>query len=144
MNNADAQLNELIEITRDGQRFYLHAAEEVKDPRFIALFTDMAEAKDDIIRALSIELAADHEKPAQGGTFVGKMRQLYADARASLSNDESSTYVDQLEEAEDRILHAFEDALQSADSRVQALAAEKLPAVRAAHDRMRNLKRDTH
>lgn len=144
MNNADAQLNELIEITRDGQRFYLHAAEEVKDPRFIGLFTDMAEAKDEIIRALSIEVAADQEKPAEGGTLMGKMRQLYADARASLSSDESSTYVEQLEEAEDRILHAFEDALQSSDARVQALAAEKLPAVRAAHDRMRNLKRDIH
>lgn len=144
MNNADAQLNELIEITRDGQRFYLHAAEEVKDPRFIALFTDMAEAKNDVIRALSVAVAADRENPANGGTLVGKLRQVYADTRASLSGDECGIYVDQLEEAEDRILHAFEDALQSADARVKALVAQKLPAVRSAHDRMRNLKRDTH
>jgi hypothetical protein len=34
MSSAKAQLNELIEITRDGQRFYQHAAEEVKDPRY--------------------------------------------------------------------------------------------------------------
>ncbi|MEB0078332.1 DUF2383 domain-containing protein, partial [Pseudomonas sp. MH10out] len=38
MSDTYAQLNELIEITRDGQRFYEHAAEEVKDPRFKALF----------------------------------------------------------------------------------------------------------
>ncbi len=144
MNNADAQLNELIEIARDGQRFYLHAAEEVKDPRFIALFTDMAEAKNDVIRALSVAVAAHRENPANGGTLVGKLRQVYADTRASLSGDECGIYVDQLEEAEDRILHAFEDALQSADARVKALVAQKLPAVRSAHDRMRNLKRDTH
>ncbi|MDB6142974.1 MAG: hypothetical protein JWP80_2018 [Pseudomonas sp.] len=144
MSNAKTQLNELIEITRDGQRFYQHAAEEVKDPRFIALFLDMADAKNEVIRALSIEVATDHEKPADGGTFMGKIRQMYADSKATLSSDENVTYVEQLEEAEDRILHAFEDALQSADPRVQALAAEKLPQVRAAHDRMRNLKRDTH
>jgi uncharacterized protein (TIGR02284 family) len=91
-----------------------------------------------------VEVAADRENPANGGTLVGKLRQVYADARASLSGDECGIYVDQLEEAEDRILHAFEDALQSADARVKALVAQKLPAVRSAHDRMRNLKRDTH
>ncbi|WP_397450794.1 PA2169 family four-helix-bundle protein [Pseudomonas sp. NA-150] len=143
MSNAKTQLNELIEITRDGQRFYQHAAEEVKDARFIALFLDMARAKSELIRDLSVEVAQEHEAPAQGGTFLGKMRQVYADTRALLSSNESAAYVEQLEEAEDRILHAFEDALQSAEPKVQALAAEKLPQVRAAHDRMRSLKRDT-
>ncbi|MEB0091904.1 PA2169 family four-helix-bundle protein [Pseudomonas sp. CCI3.2] len=144
MSDTYAQLNELIEITRDGQRFYEHAAEEVKDPRFKALFLDMAQAKNEVIRALSVEVATENEKPADGGTLLGKMRQMYADTKATLSSDESYTYVEQLEEAEDRILHAFEDALQSQDSKVQAVAAEKLPQVRAAHDRMRNLKRDSH
>jgi uncharacterized protein (TIGR02284 family) len=40
------------------------------------------------------------------------MRQMYADTRATLAKDEDATYVAQLEEAEDRILHAFEDALE--------------------------------
>ncbi|MGV8919008.1 MAG: ferritin-like domain-containing protein [Pseudomonas sp.] len=144
MSTAKTQLNELIEITRDGQRFYQHAAEEVKDNRFIALFLDMADAKNELIRDLSVEVAQEHEEPAQGGTFVGKMRQLYADTRAKLSSNESATYIEQLEEAEDRILHAFEDAMQSADPKVQALVAQKLPQVRAAHDRMRALKRDSY
>ncbi|MEB0039201.1 PA2169 family four-helix-bundle protein [Pseudomonas sp. MH10] len=144
MSDTYAQLNELIEITRDGQRFYEHAADEVKDPRFKALFLDMAQAKNEVIRALSVEVATENEKPADGGTLLGKMRQMYADTKATLSSDESYTYVEQLEEAEDRILHAFEDALQSQDPKVQAVAAEKLPQVRAAHDRMRNLKRDSH
>ncbi|MDB6049119.1 MAG: hypothetical protein JWR17_1865 [Pseudomonas sp.] len=144
MSEAHTQLNELIEITRDGQRFYEHAAEEVKDPRFKTLFLEMAKAKTDVIRALSVEVASENETPSDGGTMVGRMRQLYADTKAKMSSDESVTYIEQLEEAEDRILHAFEDALQSADPKVQALAAEELPQVRAAHDRMRNLKRDTH
>lgn len=144
MSDAITQLNELIEITRDGQRFYQHAAEEVKDPRFIGLFLDMAQAKNELIRALAVEVATEHQKPAEGGTLVGKMRQMYADTKATLSGDESATYAAQLAEAEDRILHAFEDALQSAEPKVKALVAEKLPQVRAAHDRMRNLKRDTH
>jgi len=33
MTRTTSQLNELIEITRDGQRFYQHAIQEVKDAR---------------------------------------------------------------------------------------------------------------
>ncbi len=67
------------------------------------------------------------------------MRQLYADTKAHLGN-ENATYVAQLEEMEDRILHAFEDALKDAEPDVRALLAIELPKIRACHDRMRSLK----
>ncbi|TBU86492.1 ferritin-like domain-containing protein [Phytopseudomonas dryadis] len=140
MNSKTAQLNELIEITRDGQRFYEHAHDEVKDVRLQALFRDMAQTKTQVIQALAVKVAANQEEPATGGTVVGKLRQAYADARATLSSDEEATYVAQLEEAEDRILHAFEDALESAEPDVRALLAVEMPKVRACHDRMRDLK----
>jgi uncharacterized protein (TIGR02284 family) len=142
MSNKTAQLNELIEITRDGQRFYEHALDEVKDVRLQALFRDMSRSKHQMIEALAVKVAANEEAPATGGTLLGKLRQVYADSRAALSNDEEAAYVAQLEEAEDRILHAFEDALESAEADVQALIAVEMPKVRACHDRMRNLKHE--
>lgn len=141
MSKQATQLNELIEITRDGQRFYEHASQEVRDSHLKSLFADMARAKVEVIQALSSKVAANHEKPAEGGTLMGKLHQLYADTRAVLSRDEAATYVAQLEEAEDRILHAFEDAIETADSQLQPLLSQELPKVRACHDRMRGLKR---
>lgn len=140
MTNTTEQLNELIEITRDGQRFYQHAHDEVKDVRLQVLFRDMSQSKSELIRALSVKVAANQDKPASGGTFVGKLRQVYADTKATLVSDTEATYVAQLEEAEDRILHAFEDALESAEPDVQALLTAEMPKVRANHDRMRALK----
>lgn len=140
MTNTTEQLNELIEITRDGQRFYQHAHDEVKDVRLQVLFRDMSQSKSELIRALSVKVAANQDTPASGGTFVGKLRQVYADTKASLVSDTEATYVAQLEEAEDRILHAFEDALESAAPDVQALLTAEMPKVRANHDRMRTLK----
>lgn len=140
MSSKTAQLNELIEITRDGQRFYEHAHDEVKDVRLQALFRDMSQVKTQVIQALAVKVAANQATPASGGTVVGKLRQVYADTRASMSGDEEATYVAQLEEAEDRILHAFEDALESAEPDVRALLAVEMPKVRACHDRMRSLK----
>ncbi|MFA5496437.1 MAG: PA2169 family four-helix-bundle protein [Porticoccaceae bacterium] len=140
MTSSTAQLNELIEITRDGKEFYDHARDEVKDVRFKALFADMSQAKNEVIQALAAKVIADHEQPSASGTFVGKMRQAYANVRAALSSDEEAAYVIQLEEAEDRILHAFQDALESAEPDVRALLVMEMPKVRACHDRMRSVK----
>lgn len=140
MTSKTEQLNELIAILRDGQRFYEHAHDEVKDVRLQALFRDMAQAKNQIIQALAVKVAANHDEPTSSGTVTGKLRQAYADARATLSSDEEATYVAQLEEAEDRILESFEDALESAEPDVRALLAVEMPKVRACHERMRDLK----
>lgn len=140
MSYKTEQLNELIAIIRDGQRFYEHAHDEIEDVRLQALFREMAQAKHQVIQALAVKVAANHEEPTSSGTLVGKLRQAYADARATLSSDEEATYVAQLEEAEDRILEAFEDAMESAQPDVRALLAVEMPKVRACHQRMRELK----
>lgn len=140
MSQKTEQLNELIAIIRDGQRFYEHAHDEIKDDRLQALFRDMAQAKHQVIQALSVKVAASHEEPTSSGTLVGKLRQAYADARATLSSNEESTYVAQLENAEDRILEAFEDAMETAQPDVRALLAVEMPKMRACHQRMRELK----
>lgn len=140
MTSKTAQLNELIEITRDGQRFYEHAHDAVKDVRLQALFRDMSRAKTEVIQALAGKIVDSHEVPAAGGTFAGTLRKLYADTRATLSSDGEATYVAQLEAAEERILHAFEDALESAEPDVRALLVAEMPKVRAGHQRMRDLK----
>lgn len=140
MSYKTEQLNELIAIIRDGQRFYEHAHDEIEDVRLQALFRDMAQAKHQVIQALAVKVAANHEEPTSSGTLVGKLRQAYADARATLSSDEEATYVAQLEEAEDRILEAFEDAMESAQPDVRALLAVEMPKLRACHQRMRELK----
>lgn len=140
MTSTTAQLNELIEITRDGERFYQHAIEEVRDPNLQSLFREMASAKTEVIQALTVRVAANHETPSTGGTLMGTLRQVYADTRAALAKDEYAAYVVQLEQAEDRILHAFEDALETAEPKVRELIAVEMPKVRACHDRMRSLK----
>lgn len=141
MTSQASVLNELIEITRDGEHFYQHAETAVHDPRLKAVFHDMAQAKTQIIQALALKVAENQEHPAEGGTVSGALRQLYADTRARLANDGDATYVAQLESAEDRLLHAFEEALEEADPELRTVLSAELPNVRAGHDRMSELKR---
>ncbi|WP_313516247.1 PA2169 family four-helix-bundle protein [Pseudomonas sp.] len=141
MNDKTHTLNELIEITRDGETFYRHALSEVKSPELRQVFEEMAQVKSGVIQALAVKVAANDEHPAQGGTLFGKIREAYADARAGVTSDKDAAYVAQLEATEDRILEAYEDALKDADTDVQALLGIELPKIRACHARMSQLKK---
>jgi uncharacterized protein (TIGR02284 family) len=141
MNKTEHTLNDLIEIARDGQAFYTEAAGKVKDVELSALFTRIAGVKSQIITALSAAVAASGGKPAEHGTFVGSMQKMYGTLRASLG-DTTYGYVAELEESEDRLLGAFRDTLNDADT--PPLARQEvtrlLPDVQECHAVMRNRK----
>lgn len=141
MGTTTEQLNELIAITRDGERLYEHARKEVKDPELRELFSEMCQAKKELIQALAAKVEANKGEPESGRTLTGTIRQVYADIKAELTNNDATTYISQLEKTEDRILHAFEDALENADVGLHSLLGPEIPKVRACHDRMRDLKK---
>lgn len=141
MNTNTEKLNDLIAITRDSKRFYEHAGKEVKDAELKDLFGDMRAAKEELIQSLSAKVEANEGEPDDGGTLAGKIRQVYADTRAALTKNDATTYISQLEQTEDRILHAFEDALETGDVGMHSLLGPDMPKVRACHDRMRDLKK---
>jgi uncharacterized protein (TIGR02284 family) len=134
-------LNDLIEIARDGAEFYTEAAGKVKSGELATLFTQMAGHKREIVQGLSAEVAATGGKPADSGTMVGSMRQMYGKVRAALG-DTDYAYVAELEESEDRLLKAFKDTVSDADTPASArLAAERfMPRVQECHSIMRSYK----
>ncbi len=141
MQKADT-LKELVQIARDGATFYEESIQKVDDQRLKSMFTDMAKHKRDLIQSLSSTLRVHDEDVPEDGTVAGKFRQGYADLRAALTKDDAKVYVSQLEESEDRLLHHFEDALESIDDpTVKNVLQVHMPQVRACHDQMRELKK---
>ncbi|MGD5182388.1 PA2169 family four-helix-bundle protein, partial [Xanthomonas citri pv. citri] len=68
-SKTEHNLNDLIEIARDGQDFYTDAAKHVEDAELKALFTRIAGVKGRIIASLSSTVAATGGEPAQHGTL---------------------------------------------------------------------------
>jgi uncharacterized protein (TIGR02284 family) len=141
MHTDTATLNDMIEVLNDGKKFYEQASGEVKRPDLKLLFGRMARTKAAIASDLRTAVVADGAKPAEGGSFTGSLRQAYAEARTKLSSDKDYEYVSQLEQFEDRILHAFKDAaLKSDDQGVRTIADRYMPEVTRDHNEMRTLK----
>ena len=141
MSNPGATLNELIEITRDGQTFYTDALGRVTNPHLKSVFRALIDVKTEMISTLSEHVRARGIKPSTHGTLAGSFQKLYAEVRAKLSPRADLAFVGQLEAAEDRLLNAFEQAASETDDpELRRLIARYLPKVRLCHDEMRNLK----
>lgn len=138
---TEHSLNDLIEIARDGKDFYTEAAGKVKDAELSSLFTRIAGVKGDIVTRLSADVAAAGGKPAEHGTMVGSMQQMYGNVRAALG-DTQYGYVAELEASEDRLLNAFDETLTDSDTPAAARAEVQalLPQVRECHNIMRDRK----
>lgn len=141
MKPSNQTLNDLVSIARDGKSFYEHAATKVDDTELRNLFNRLATIKGDILLGLGSEIAATGDKPADSGTLVGELSKLYGDLRA-LAGSKDYAYVAQLEQSEDRFIHAFEEARK--DERVSPGAIATLnrlaPEVRQCHELMRTRK----
>lgn len=136
-----ATLNELIEVLHDGKNFYQEASNVVKRGDLKKLFDRMVRTKQAIIDDLTAVIDFGGGEPATDGSFAGVLRAAYADMRAKFSSHKDYEYVVQLEEFEDRILHAFKNAvLASKDPTALALATRHLPDVTRDHDEMMMLK----
>lgn len=142
MNNTSAGLlNELLEMARDGEQFYRDAADKVANPALRGTFRQMAEVRQRLMNDLADHVTARGEQPSAHRTLGGRSRQAYADALAALRPHHEAVYIGQLEAAEDRLLAAYERALDKAETdSVRDILARHLLTVRAAHDRMRALK----
>ena len=134
-------LNELMAVTRDSAKFYREASTEAKNPQLQSLFREMAESKDRICGALESEVRSEGATPDTKGSFSGSLHRLYGEVRGKLAGDDYG-YVSQLEESEDRMLHAYRDVLQDDDAplAVKSVVTEHLPKVQAQHDLMRDRK----
>jgi len=134
-------LNDLLMLARDGERFYRDAAAKVECAELRATFRQMADVRQRLMNDLAEAVAARGERPSAHGTLRGQSRQAYAGLRATLTPDPDDVYIRQLEAIEDRLLLAYENAVDRADAGSERpLLQRHLLTVRAAHDRMRALK----
>lgn len=135
-------LHDLAQICCDGEKFYRDAAAKMRNDDLRVAVSAVGRVRGDLCRDFASLLAAQGEQPSDDGTFYGRMHKLYVDFRARLSGNPDEIYVDELEQAEDRLLHALEEAMLSVEPpAAREVLRRYMPAARDAHERMRVLKR---
>ncbi len=135
-------LKNLAGVCEDGRVFYTQAAKKTDDASLEKVFTDMGRQRMDVCQSLIgkiREMGGTVEE--QPRTAKGKWNMLYGEVLASLSPNSDKTFVNQLEECEDRVLEEFSDAIgQTIPASLKDFIYNQHRILQDSHDYMKSLK----
>lgn len=104
-------ITDIIKVMNSGIEFYQKAKDKVDDKSYQGFFNRMIDAKAKAIFELQ-PFAVEEKGDLETGTdTLVKARETYTHVVSKLSSNTEFTYVDQLEEVEDRVLEELDDAL---------------------------------
>lgn len=141
MHDPVHELQQLLQVARDGAEFYESAQSDVRDPALRAVFARMATAKRALMAALAADLAEAGAAVPDRGTWVGSLQRRYAQLRLALTTHEARAYLARLEQAEARLLEQLRQTIAvTRDPGLRAQLAAYLPKLHACHDELRALR----
>lgn len=142
--DQETQINhitDIIQVMNSGIDFYEKAQENIKDPAIGALFQRMIDARKISVERLQPYAINQKGEREDGSAFSVEARRAYTAILTSFSSDNDSTYVNELEEVEDKTLKEIKAAMdnpQPADC--EAALAKTLLTMQNCHAEMSKMK----
>lgn len=138
------QLQELIQMNIDSRDGFHHAALKIEDMTLSTLFQSLAHQREEQANELSRFVEWNQEEPSRSGSFAAALHRSWITIRESVSSDNLYAVLAEAERGEDQIKEAYEAALrETAGSAMNDVLTRQFAQVKAAHDRIRDL-RDEH
>jgi uncharacterized protein (TIGR02284 family) len=138
------KLQDLIQVNIDSRDGFRHAAEKIENMTLSTYFQALALERDEQASELSRFVAANREDPRSEGSVAAALHRSWMTIRESLSSNNVYAVLAEAERGEDQIKQSYETALrETAGSAVNDVLTRQYAQVKAAHDRIRDL-RDEH
>lgn len=143
MNNEITHVEkvaDVIQVMQAGISFYKDALSEIDDVTVKTTFRKMISNKESAIDSLQPLAIAEQGERETGSDLGVESRKMYTKIAGMFSSNEEFTYVNQLEEVEDKVLEVLDEAL-AADQPSSAMVALRTIRARAQsmHDEMKAL-----
>ena len=142
---AISVMNSLIETCRDGEKGFTAAAERANRPDLKSVFSTLATQRATFKHELEVEVQRIGGKPADMGHIAGAAHRGWIAVKTALTADDDMSILNECERGEDFAKKAYADALEKPlPSDLRPLVARQSDDVRAAHDRVRDLRNQQH
>lgn len=145
-SNDIKTLNSLIETTLDSADGYAEAAKDAKSEQLISLFNGRSSERRNAAAKLQQCVRSLGGEPEDDGTVLASAHRMFVNLRTSLTSNDNTAVVDEVERGEDHIKAKFDDAMNDAALSPTAIGviADVYTSVRSGHDQMRDLKKTLH
>ncbi|MDO6428606.1 PA2169 family four-helix-bundle protein [Thalassotalea sp. 1_MG-2023] len=141
LSNYDmSPVKELIKVLNGGVEFYKEAKEELSDNTLATIFNKMITEKTRAISELQTYVLIDEGEIEDDSDLIVTMREKYTKLLTVVRADKEHTYLDQLEEVEDRVLDKLSDAMEASLPEPCNIALSQIQIrMQACHDEMKAL-----
>ncbi|GAA0832011.1 MAG: aldehyde dehydrogenase [Cupriavidus sp.] len=141
-DNNVSVLNDLIEVSRDGEEGFRKAAEDAKNPELKTLFSSRAAEIGAAVRELQAQVAALGGKPEDHGSVAGALHRGWISLRTAVSDRTDLAILEETEKGEDVAKKKYAEALQQTDLSfdIRALIERQYQGVLRNHDLIRDLR----
>ncbi|MBY4895974.1 PA2169 family four-helix-bundle protein [Cupriavidus sp. AU9028] len=135
-------LNDLIEVSRDGEQGFLKSAEDATNPELKELFTKRAAEINTAIRELQSQVIALGGRPEEDGSVAGALHRGWVSLRSAVADRTDTAILEECERGEDVAKKKYADALQNDDLsfEVRALVERQYQGVLRNHDLVKDLR----
>ncbi|GJG95997.1 PA2169 family four-helix-bundle protein [Cupriavidus pauculus] len=141
-DNNVSVLNDLIEVSRDGEEGFRKAAEDAKNPELKTLFSSRSTECGAAVRELQGQVAALGGKAEDHGSMAGALHRGWISLRTAVSDRTDLSILEETEKGEDVAKKKYADALQETDLSfdIRALIERQYQGVLRNHDLIRDLR----
>ena len=137
-------LQDLVQINIDSRDGFREAAGQITDAALATYFRELADQRAQQAEELQTYVQLNNERPVRDGSFLAAVHRSWLSIRDSLTGTDVHAVLAEAERGEDAIKGAYEEGLkETAGSAINDVLQSQYAQVKAAHDRVRDL-RDAH
>jgi uncharacterized protein (TIGR02284 family) len=143
MDNQDviAMLNDLLQITRDGEQGFQTCAEGVQSRHLKSALEATARHCAEGAAELEAKVRNLGGEPARGGSIGGSMHRAWTNIKSVITGMNEHAVLSECERGEDAAMAAYEAALKkSLPTDVRTPVERQYQGVKANHESVRNLR----
>ena len=143
MSNTTSILNDLIETLKDGQEGFRVAAEDAESHDLKTLFSEYSLQRSQFAGELqSLARSLGENEPETVGSVSGALHRGWINLKAALTSKDEHAILAECERGEDSAVAEYTKALaeEGLPGHVTATLQTQYKAVKAAHDRVRDLR----
>lgn len=137
-------LNDLIEVSKDGELGFRACADAVKNPPLKSFFEDKAERCRMAVGQLQQKVRELGGDPTGGGSATGAAHRFWINIRSTLTGMDEHAVLDECERGEDYAKRIYEDVLKTdLPADVRTLIGKQYREVKINHDAVHAMRNAT-
>jgi uncharacterized protein (TIGR02284 family) len=134
-------LNDLVETSKNGEKGFVAAAEDTKNPQLRSVFQQRAQDCASGARELQAAVTQMGGKPETGGTVAGAVHRGWVNLKSVVAGRTDLAILEEVEKGEDVAKKAYSDALkETLPENVRVIIQKQYDGVIHNHDQIRDLR----